>query len=137
MMTKEEFDYYLKIGEEPRNKDKEIERVPLNCKEFVDCNILEVKVGTTGYMGGDTGHGGRTRLVLKNISSTDMRVSLNNGEYKDVDELSIVFGGDSELDTFTKALIFATNILMERTMPKPWYKMITFKLKMLWWKLVR
>ena len=29
-------------------------------RDVVSCNILEVEAGTTGYMGGDTGHGGRT-----------------------------------------------------------------------------
>ena len=29
-------------------------------RDVVSANILEVEAGTTGFMGGDTGHGGRT-----------------------------------------------------------------------------
>ena len=39
-------------------------------RDVVSCNILEVEAGTTGYCGGDTGHGGRTyfcRMQLAQI----------------------------------------------------------------------
>lgn len=29
-------------------------------RDVVSCNILEVEAGTTGYKGGDSGHGGIT-----------------------------------------------------------------------------
>ena len=29
-------------------------------RDVISCNVLEVEAGTTGYCGGDTGHGGRT-----------------------------------------------------------------------------
>ena len=29
-------------------------------RDVVSANILQVEAGTTGYKGGDTGHGGRT-----------------------------------------------------------------------------
>ena len=29
-------------------------------RDVISANILEVEAGTTGYKGGDTGHGGRT-----------------------------------------------------------------------------
>lgn len=34
-------------------------------REVVSCNILEVEARTTGYKGGDTGHGGRTYFSIK------------------------------------------------------------------------
>lgn len=83
----------------------------LESKEIVDCNILKVTVGTTGYKGGDTMHGSRTLFELKNMASTDMRVSINDGELEDVEKVTLVFGGDSELDTFKEALLFAYKIL--------------------------
>ena len=32
-------------------------------RDVVSANILEVEAGTTGFMGGDTGHGGRTSMI--------------------------------------------------------------------------
>ncbi len=29
-------------------------------RDVISCNILEVEAGTTGYCGGDTGHGSHT-----------------------------------------------------------------------------
>ena len=37
-------------------------------REVVSCNILDVEAGTTGYMGGDTGHGGRRKDPCKETS---------------------------------------------------------------------
>lgn len=84
-------------------------------KEIIDANIITVKVGTTGYKGGDTGHGGRTVLELKNEASTDMRVSVNGGELQYAEKVTLVFGGDSELDTLKEALLFAYEALEEMT----------------------
>ena len=41
-------------------------------REVISANILEVEAGTTGYMGGDSGHGGRTYLRIQDSASTDM-----------------------------------------------------------------
>lgn len=43
-------------------------------REVVSCNILEIEAGTTGYMGGDTGHGERTYFSIKDAACTDMDV---------------------------------------------------------------
>lgn len=79
-------------------------------KEIVSANIIEVEVGTTGYMGGDTGHGGRTYLRIKNLSSTDMRPVAHFDDYGH-SELEVALGGDCELDTFIEALHFAVDVL--------------------------
>ena len=43
-------------------------------RDVVSANILEVEAGTTGFMGGDTGHGGRTYFRIQDEGSTDMKV---------------------------------------------------------------
>ena len=50
-------------------------------REITSCNIIEVEVGTTGHMGGDAGHGGRTYLKIRNLSSTDMRPKAYSDNY--------------------------------------------------------
>ena len=37
-------------------------------RDVVSCNILEVEAGTTGYCGGDTGHGGRTYFRIQDAA---------------------------------------------------------------------
>ena len=34
-------------------------------RDVVSANILQVEAGTTGYKGGDTGHGGRTYFRIE------------------------------------------------------------------------
>ena len=43
-------------------------------RDVVSANILEVEAGTTGFMGGDTGHGGRTYFRIQDEGSTDMKM---------------------------------------------------------------
>lgn len=44
-------------------------------REVISANILEVEAGTTGYMGGDSGHGGRTYFRIQDSASTDMEIA--------------------------------------------------------------
>ena len=37
-------------------------------RDVISCNILEVEAGTTGYCGGDTGHGGRTYFRIQDAA---------------------------------------------------------------------
>jgi hypothetical protein len=109
-------------------------------KEIVSCNIIEVEAGTTGYCGGDTGHGGRTLFRLTNKASTDMRISFHTnyspygkieigdlqlqgihgtaGFDLEADEIQIYFGGDCELETFIEALEFAIETLKKQSAKK-------------------
>lgn len=83
-------------------------------KEIIDCNSIEVEVGTTGYCGGDTGHGGRTYFKIANISSTDMscRIKGRNTVTEDyLNQIELMFGGDAEMETFIDALEFALETL--------------------------
>lgn len=69
--------------------------------------MLEVEVGTTGSRGGDTGHGGRTYLRFKNNGGSDMRVQSSP------DEVTLIFGGDLELQNLISGLQFAADVLKE------------------------
>lgn len=90
-------------------------------KEIISCNMLEVEVGTTGAMGGDSGHGSRTYFRIHNIASTDMRCRVvghtyDFDGYKDIEfdsagTIELIFGGDSELDTFCEALRIGYEVL--------------------------
>lgn len=83
--------------------------------QLTDCNLMEVRVGTTGFKGGDTSHGCRTLFRLTNISSTDMRVGIDGEEPRPTEQVELAFGGDSELNTFKEALYFAYRELEKAT----------------------
>lgn len=78
-------------------------------RDVVDCNILEVVAGTTGYKGGDSGHGGRTYFSIKDLAGTDIRVKTIGSEGRGGFEVTL--GGDSELETIIQALKFITEAL--------------------------
>lgn len=81
--------------------------------ELCNANILEVEAGTTGYKGGDTGHGCRTYLRIKDLASTDLCINGTESE-----EVTIELGGDTELNTFIQALEFALKVLKEQSEEK-------------------
>lgn len=70
-------------------------------------NIMTVTVDTNCPMGGDGGHGGKTRFVLKNDACTSWEI---NGD-DSYEELEIVLYGDTECDTFIECLEFAVKTL--------------------------
>ncbi len=74
-----------------------------------DACVLELEIGSTGFKGGDTGHGGRTYFRLKNMGAADLDMQIN----EDSNELVLKFGGDAELSTFIDALEFATGKLKD------------------------
>ncbi len=80
-------------------------------KEFIDCSILEVEAGTTGFAGGDTGNGGRTYFRLHDVSSTDMSCSVHGDVYGHQRTIEVMFGGDAEMKNFIDALEFAADVL--------------------------
>ena len=97
-------------------------------EEFTSANILSVEVGTTGYCGGDSGHGGRTYLRIHDEGSTDMRckvhgyfVDKESGEAgyddqftEDAQDIEITLGGDCEMETFIAALQYAADALEQQ-----------------------
>lgn len=80
--------------------------------EITSANILEVEVGTTGYKGGDSGHGGRTYFRLLDLGSTDINVDCD--EFGN-SEVVIELGGDTELQTFIEALKYVVKVLEEQS----------------------
>ena len=83
---------------------------PVYKTEFDSFNSLEVTAGTTGYKGGDSGHGCRTFIRIKDTSCTDIQINkLTDG---DRDEgVEIILGGDSELGTMIQGLAFILHVL--------------------------
>ena len=64
------------------------------------CNVIGFTAGTTGYRGGDSGHGGRTFFTIFDELSSDILATTSC----DGRELRVELGGDSELDTIITAL---------------------------------
>ncbi len=95
--------------------------VMTNLEDFESCNIIQVEAGTTGFEGGDSGHGCRTYFKIEDKASTDMRCRvISNGKVYDFSEacgasqIEIMFGGDTELETFIGALEFAADTLRKQ-----------------------
>lgn len=84
-------------------------KIVTKTREFTHAALLEVEVGSTGLRGGDSGHGGRTYLRFKDKGGTDMRVHTTPGG----GEVSLIFGGDAELENLIAGLRFALDVLME------------------------
>jgi hypothetical protein len=81
-------------------------------RDIVSANILEVEAGTTGYKGGDSGHGGRTYFRIADAASTDIQVH-PLGRYAD-EGFEVVLGGDCVLETMIRALKFITKVLEKK-----------------------
>lgn len=88
-------------------------------KQIISCNIITVEAGTTGRMGGDSGHGGRTYFRISDDASTDMNCNVNGESCGHACQIEIMFGGDCELETFIEALEFAAETLKRQTERKP------------------
>jgi hypothetical protein len=81
--------------------------------EITSANTLKVEAGTTGYMGGDSGHGGRTYFKIRDLGSTDIKVGFTD-KYNlySTDGFYVELGGDCELDTMITALSCVIKILV-------------------------
>lgn len=88
--------------------------IPTMVEEMMNCDsIIEVEAGTNGYQGGGSGCGSRTYFRIKDLANTDMQCSVEHcGRNTDqASEVTITFGGDSELRMFIDGLRFALNTL--------------------------
>jgi hypothetical protein len=83
-------------------------------RDVVSANILQVEAGTTGYKGGDTGHGGRTYFRIQDEASTDMDVKPIITRYG-CDGFEVTLSGDCELETMIRALKFITKVLEDES----------------------
>ena len=97
---------------ENRRRLKDGTEITTYSRDIYSCNILEVEAGSTGYMGGDTGHGGRTYFRIEDAASTDMEVRSYVNKYG-CPGFEVVLGGDCELETTIRALKFITKVLEE------------------------
>jgi hypothetical protein len=71
--------------------------------------VAQVRVGTTGYKGGDAGHGGRTRFEYQDLNGDVMIKATHGGKGVTVELL-----GDSELDNLLQGLEFAAATLRKQ-----------------------
>ncbi|TCS80289.1 hypothetical protein EDD59_106115 [Muricomes intestini] len=83
-------------------------------REIESANVLEAEAGTTGYMGGDTGHGGRTFFRVTDLGGTDIRVNPIQDRYGN-GGFEVTLGGDCELETMIMALKFIVQVLEEES----------------------
>ena len=83
-------------------------------RDVVSANILQVEAGTTGYKGGDTGHGGRTYFRISDEASTDIHVRPFMDRFG-CNGFEVPLGGDCELETMIRALKFITKVLEEES----------------------
>lgn len=84
-------------------------------REIINANILEVAAGTTGFCGGDSGHGCRTFIRIRDLGGTDLRayVKPSRYAYDKAEEVEIVLGGDTELETIIEGLEFILQALKD------------------------
>ena len=86
---------------------------PVYRTEIVSANIIEVKVGTTGFRGGDSGHGGRTYFSIKDLGGTDITVNTIKDPFG-CKGFEVILGGDCELATLINALTYIKTKLEEK-----------------------
>ena len=95
---------------ENRRKLQDGTEITTYTRDVVSANILEVEAGTTGYMGGDTGHGGRTYFRIKDEGGTDIDIKPFMDRFGS-EGFEVTLGGDCELETMIRALKFITKVL--------------------------
>lgn len=99
---------------ENRRRLKDGTEITTYSRDVLSSNILEVEAGTTGFMGGDTGHGGRTYFRIVDGASTDMEIHTFVDKYGG-NGFEVILGGDCELETMIRALKFITKVLEEES----------------------
>ena len=99
---------------EDRRKLQDGTEITTYTRDVVSANILEVEAGTTGYMGGDTGHGGRTYFRIKDEGGTDINIKPFMDRFGS-EGFEVTLGGDCELETMIRALKFITKVLEDES----------------------
>ena len=82
-------------------------------RDVINANIISVEAGTTGYRGGDSGHGGRTVIRIEDEGSTDIEVTPIKRVRGGNGGVEIKLGGDAELATIIEGLKWITKVLEE------------------------
>ena len=80
-------------------------------KIIQSANILRVAAGTTGFKGGDSGHGGRTTIEIEDLGNTDINFEIKKNEKL----LRIKLGGDTELSTMIEGLEHIVETLKKKS----------------------
>ena len=83
---------------------------PVYKREVNGANQLEVVAGTNGYCGGDSGHGSRTYIKIRDLGGTDITVKKLENKYGD-EGVELILGGDSELCTVIEGVEFIVSVL--------------------------
>lgn len=87
--------------------------LPAIRKTFNSANILEVTVATTGYRGGDAGHGGRSVVRINDLGGTAIKARIIPESVHGNGGIELMLGGDCELITLIDGLRFAADALEE------------------------
>jgi len=103
-------EYMKEKGGEEMSAAKPFKRAS---EAFVNCNILKATVSTTGYCGGDSGHGGRTIIEIEDEASTEWSLSKYISPSGHLKGFRLELGGDAELDTIIEALRWCADKLTE------------------------
>lgn len=114
--------YEVKLTEDkilnfPDSSSLDGSKVTTFTREVYSANCLQVEAGTTGYCGGDSGHGARTYFRIEDIASTDIAVNVIPPGRKGQGGFEVALGGDCEIDTIIKALKFIVKVLEEESKP--------------------
>lgn len=78
---------------------------------FAGVCFLRCAVQSTGLCGGDSGHGGWSRVHLSDLGSTDLRGSIGGDLPTSTEQVVIEVGGDAELRVLADALLWAAQQL--------------------------
>ena len=83
-------------------------------RDVCSCNIFQVEAGTNGYQGGDSGHGSRTFISIKDVAASDILVRVIPESNMSNGGVEIILGGDTELETMIRSLKFITKVLEDQ-----------------------
>lgn len=116
-------DFGMDMAEKGERTLKDGTKITTYKTTITSANILEVEAGTTGYEGGDSGHGGRTYFRIENVGGTDFRPVVICNEFEEPEGIEVTLGGDTEMETIITALRFiAKTIEDNKGDPNVWSK---------------
>ena len=95
---------------EKRRKLPDGTEITTYTREILSANVLEVEAGTTGFMGGDTGHGGRAYFRIQDEGRTAMKMNASVAR-SGCRGFAVFLGADCELATTIRARTFTTPVL--------------------------
>ena len=94
-----------------RYSDGKATKIPALEQDGFGYGILTVTAGTTGYCGGDSGHGGESFIKL-NMEGGDLSASIDGRTTeRGITDLVISVGGDWELDALIEGFRYAAETL--------------------------